>query len=309
MDKLLYIIIAIFILKKVYSFICEKMNEKYNDFVFAHSMALKNILNINKEYAFKDIPNYDLEHYYDNENFFDIISPKDYLTYQLVKTQNDVKKAIDDVDINNSIFPLYENSIKNIELDNYDINPLKNRKKLKCIEKRIFEASILKPTLLFSISVRLSAPYSKYKCEKFNSKQIEEIIIRLNEKSGDRYLDKEIWKSISNVERGKVTNKLRFAVYKRDNYRCQKCGSTENLEIDHIFPIAKGGKTVFNNLQTLCHDCNSKKSDIIEHDISDVQKNNICPFCGVPLVQRKGKYGVFYGCPNYPNCKFIEKNN
>lgn len=33
-------------------------------------------------------------------------------------------------------------------------------------------------------------------------------------------------------------------------------------------------------------------------------KNNICPRCGGTIVERRGKYGRFYGCSNYPNCKF-----
>lgn len=32
--------------------------------------------------------------------------------------------------------------------------------------------------------------------------------------------------------------------------------------------------------------------------------NNICPKCGGSLTLRKGKYGNFKGCSNYPNCKF-----
>ncbi len=30
----------------------------------------------------------------------------------------------------------------------------------------------------------------------------------------------------------------------------------------------------------------------------------ICPKCGSRLVERRGKYGFFYGCSNYPKCKF-----
>lgn len=41
----------------------------------------------------------------------------------------------------------------------------------------------------------------------------------------------------------------------------------------------------------------------MKEDIS----NNICPRCGGKLVERQGKYGSFYGCENYPNCKFIKK--
>lgn len=33
-------------------------------------------------------------------------------------------------------------------------------------------------------------------------------------------------------------------------------------------------------------------------------RNGICPQCGGRLVLRKGSYGYFYGCKNYPKCKF-----
>lgn len=34
---------------------------------------------------------------------------------------------------------------------------------------------------------------------------------------------------------------------------------------------------------------------------------NICPRCGGELVLRKGNSGSFYGCSNYPKCKFTKK--
>lgn len=33
-------------------------------------------------------------------------------------------------------------------------------------------------------------------------------------------------------------------------------------------------------------------------------KSGLCPKCGGNLVLRKGQYGRFYGCSNYPKCKF-----
>lgn len=36
-------------------------------------------------------------------------------------------------------------------------------------------------------------------------------------------------------------------------------------------------------------------------------KAGICPRCGGKLVERNGQYGKFYGCSNYPKCKFILK--
>ena len=32
-----------------------------------------------------------------------------------------------------------------------------------------------------------------------------------------------------------------------------------------------------------------------------------CPNCGNKLVVRKGKYGEFVACSNYPECKYIKK--
>lgn len=36
-------------------------------------------------------------------------------------------------------------------------------------------------------------------------------------------------------------------------------------------------------------------------------QHNICPICGGQLVQKSGKYGKFYGCENYPKCRFTKK--
>ena len=38
-----------------------------------------------------------------------------------------------------------------------------------------------------------------------------------------------------------------------------------------------------------------------------MKEKRICPYCKVDLVLRKGKYGEFYGCPNYPKCKYTLK--
>lgn len=44
-----------------------------------------------------------------------------------------------------------------------------------------------------------------------------------------------------------------------------------------------------------------------KYEYEDKIDNNICPWCGGELVQREGKYGRFYGCANYPKCKFKTK--
>lgn len=34
--------------------------------------------------------------------------------------------------------------------------------------------------------------------------------------------------------------------------------------------------------------------------------NKLCPDCGLPLLVRKGKYGFFLGCSNYPRCNYTQ---
>ena len=37
------------------------------------------------------------------------------------------------------------------------------------------------------------------------------------------------------------------------------------------------------------------------------ETGEMCPECGSPLVIRKGKFGEFVACSNYPKCKYIKK--
>lgn len=55
----------------------------------------------------------------------------------------------------------------------------------------------------------------------------------------------------------------RVKVIERDAFRCRKCGkpgTPSTLEVDHIKPRFKGGCNEMWNLQTLCHDCHSRKT-------------------------------------------------
>ncbi len=67
-------------------------------------------------------------------------------------------------------------------------------------------------------------------------------------------------------EKRKVAKKLRWSIYKKDDFTCQKCGIQEDLEVDHIIPLSKGGKDELINLQTLCKPCNVRKKDKIQDE-------------------------------------------
>lgn len=89
------------------------------------------------------------------------------------------------------------------------------------------------------------------------------------------YFETEICRKLSKArytksQRNAMTNDLREAIKKRDNYTCCICGNSVLeepnllLEVDHIVPISKGGKTEASNLQTLCWRCNRNKGNRIE---------------------------------------------
>lgn len=78
---------------------------------------------------------------------------------------------------------------------------------------------------------------------------------------------KKTTKKISNTR--SISDKLRYQVLKRDNFKCCACGASPakdpgvELHVDHIIPWSKGGETVVENLQTLCSRCNIGKSDSV----------------------------------------------
>ena len=57
-------------------------------------------------------------------------------------------------------------------------------------------------------------------------------------------------------------------------------------------------------------DNEKKHIQTVKTNLENRQKNlqnGKCPKCGNDLVLRNGKYGRFYGCSNYPKCKFTQK--
>jgi len=71
-------------------------------------------------------------------------------------------------------------------------------------------------------------------------------------------MEKPIWQD--RVANRRVPDGMRAAVLVRDGGRCRNCRRAIKLEMDHIVPISKGGKTEESNLQTLCRRCNRVKS-------------------------------------------------
>ena len=79
----------------------------------------------------------------------------------------------------------------------------------------------------------------------------------------------------SDADKHEIKLGLRYSILCRDRFKCVICGSspatdiTCQLHVDHIIPFAKGGKTVSENLRSLCLQCNLGKGSKLEISCSD----------------------------------------
>lgn len=74
----------------------------------------------------------------------------------------------------------------------------------------------------------------------------------------------------SALPRKSISPRTRFNIFKRDGFVCQYCGNhppSVLLEIDHIIPVSKGGKSETENYVTACEKCNRGKAAILLSDV------------------------------------------
>ncbi len=62
------------------------------------------------------------------------------------------------------------------------------------------------------------------------------------------------------THRRKIT---RRAVFARDDWTCQYCGSRTQLTVDHVVPRSKGGTSTWDNIVASCAPCNRRKGDAL----------------------------------------------
>jgi len=59
----------------------------------------------------------------------------------------------------------------------------------------------------------------------------------------------------------------RRALFARDGWRCQYCGSTGKLTLDHVVPRSRGGDSVWENVVTSCAPCNLRKGNRLPEEV------------------------------------------
>ena len=79
----------------------------------------------------------------------------------------------------------------------------------------------------------------------------------------------------------------RRAVFARDGYSCQYCGSTGHLTLDHVIPRSRGGCTSWENVVASCAPCNVRKGSNLPHEVGMVPCNNPRPPTSVDFLLPK----------------------
>lgn len=128
--------------------------------------------------------------------------------------------------------------------------PLKtNTLSLKEIEKYITEMVSVSLITLYEVNNRIYGYFNTW--GKYQR-------IRCKVSKFPEPLDKSHVVNNSFFYQRAIPVEIRNKIKERDKV-CLCCGSSDDLEYDHIIPVQKGGKADLSNLQLLCHECNAAK--------------------------------------------------
>ncbi len=319
-------------------------NKVINQQIIANSQKIKDLIKLNEETSFYAVKNrFEINKHYDNKMNYNKIDPSYLMTADIRNHIDYYYDIIDKIKKNRVMYSEYINKVNDIrqnvtmfELDELNIS----QEECRTREDGFFISRVLSPVVNchYVVNMSYSSPKGRVYLYKQGGWDLEDMFVCLESVSRS-HLDKETYNKLAKVERGNVSDSLRYDILNRDGFRCVICGASANegarLHVDHIVPIAKGGKSISSNLRTLCERCNIGKSDKLETknytekniskensdslNLNAIRPNsyesyqntinenkNVCSRCGARLVKRIGKYGDFYGCSNYPKCTYTE---
>lgn len=270
---LFLIITSLYLIIKYYSnikeFILNYKERKILDKLKKKAKLYLNIIKLNSKYYFSDLGIfYDNYHVYYKSNLNNA-NMDDYLLMTIHNKYNELKEYKIKYDKLKIEYKEYlEEYLKLKELiTNEEAKELKmDIKKYNLYQEKIYNDNKINIDTNFNVVIYINYQSKKgfvkeKKYKKYNDKEFSNIINEyLVLKKNDR-----LFEIISRVERSKMSESLRYDVFKRDNFKCSICGMSAKdgvkLQVDHIIPISKGGKTEIENLQTLCSRCNIGKSN------------------------------------------------
>lgn len=223
-----------------------------------------------------------------------------YVLHDITLTFEDLKAQIDYVIVTKGSVYLIEckNLIGNITVDNkgqFSREFVVNGRKIKeGIYSPYTQAQrhkeIIKKRWLSKTNKLLASMREKY----FDNYWYKPLVVLSNSKSilNTKYAPREIKNNTIRVDQLIDYIKNDIANYDKDFY--------------------SNKKTMEETAQSFLEANVSEYSSIADRYKNEVGKeevvnDDICPSCGGKLVKREGKYGEFFGCSNYPKCRFTKK--
>lgn len=277
MDLLYLVLFFVIIAAVVIIFIlCSKYEKEKNATVVAHSAKIKALEDLNQKTKFHKVQScIEIRRHYEKKWQYNKLEPA-YLMSSVVRENMDKYALyIEKIRENRQTKIVYDKSVDEISsLENHiDYETIgMTEKSFRKREEKIFKQTILPQYTDCTITVLMSysSPQGKVNLSKRGEYNFNQLVTSFDSISRSK-LDYATYQALAAVERSKVTDSLRYDIMRRDRFRCVICGASANegvrLHVDHVVPIAKGGKSDPNNLRTLCERCNIGKSDKLETNI------------------------------------------
>lgn len=278
MGDTLLIVVYIIITLAVVRYVCthgpstsrrqERLYQERLTAAYSTSTVLNRLKRLNQDYESQFIDYEDVRRYNIPKEIvfgFDGISGPDAIIRQILLDEWDTyTQALQNAKGNSTIYEAYLaecNRIYGARLDPYCIpSCFDSLEEYRRFELDEFNSELINPKCGLSVVVEweqqdfrdLLSPSKRVYNETDILKLMSALLHPLDEQREE-----------AKRQRNMMSPSLRMEVLKRDGYRCRICGRSANdgarLEVDHIIPISKGGKTELSNLQTLCWDCNRGK--------------------------------------------------
>ncbi len=239
------------------------LRRKHLKFVAEHSPKLKKIRELNQKYSFIVLS--PTEYYTKrctSKTMFDRTDVYQIFLSYVSENLNACKQLLTKTQKNQEFMDHYLIEFKKIMTSPISQKFHNQYKYFYQIENNLCRSEKANPVLhvSFCIFCEYSSPQGRNHYSKTKTYDIYDL-----RQAIDTLEQQAKQKNMHTCERNKMNDSLRYDILKRDHFRCVLCGRTANdgvkLQVDHIIPIAKGGKTEKENLRTLCENCNFGKSD------------------------------------------------
>ena len=240
------------------------VNNKAKRLANAHSIRLAGIRKLNEKYYFnRNVSSkYQYPVYLPNKRSYDAFDPYSYFGGLVIQDKNSYEFLFQSLESNRQLYPKYMNEIAALPTEIPKEVCRKHTRVpylfINWNEKRLIKKATVVPILDSTVyfHVRYTSPKGRNSYSKGYACMLSQL--------SANYYQHVITDSMKAFQRSLMTDSLRYDVLKRDGFRCVLCGRTANdgvvLHVDHILPIARGGKTEKSNLRTLCEYCNLGKS-------------------------------------------------